>query len=279
MPDLPLVTTRLPLQPGVATFRRRFLKCALLGPGFVGISAAGASNPDAQALLARSDAIRNPSRPFRVTLTLTEFEKKLQVNTTTLVSFARTLEDGGQFASLVRFVQPVRDAGKVMLKNGSDLWFYDPGTKSAVRISPQQRLMGQAANGDVVTVNFSRDYQATIGAEESIRDGERQTRDAYKLMLGASSADATYGAIELWLDRNSAAPIKARFFAESGRLLKTAFYRKFQTELGAERPTETVIIDGLDPQAVTIVRLSEYGFRNVPTSWFQRDYLPRFTAD
>lgn len=237
------------------------------------------ASPDAQTLLAQSDAIRNPSQPFRVTVTLTEFEKGVQANTTTLVSFARTLESGGQFASLMRFVQPVRDAGKVMLKNGSDLWFYDPGTKSAVRIAPQQRLLGQAANGDVVTVNFARDYQATIAAEESIRDGEKQQRKAYKLMLNASGNDATYGTIELWVDATSSAPIKARFFAESGRLLKTAFYRKFQPQLGADRPTETVIIDGLDPQAVTLVRLSDYATRNVPTSWFQRDYLPRFTAE
>lgn len=235
--------------------------------------------PDGQALLAQSDAIRNPSQPFKVTVTLTEFEKSVQVNTTTLLSLARTLEAGGQFASLVRFVQPVRDAGKVMLKNGSDLWFYDPGTKSAVRISPQQRLMGQAANGDVVTVNFARDYQATVAAEEAVRDGEKQNRKSYKLMLTASSSDATYGAIELWVDAGTSAPIKARFFADSGRLLKTAFYRKFQPQLGADRPTETVIIDGLDPTAVTIVRLSDYGFRNAPTSWFQRDHLSRFTAE
>ena len=100
---------------------------------------AWAANPDAQALLAQSDAIRNPNQPFRVTVTLTEFEKGVQVNTTTLVSYARTLESGGQFVSLMRFVQPARDAGKAMLKNGSDLWFYDPGTKSSVRIAPQQQ--------------------------------------------------------------------------------------------------------------------------------------------
>jgi outer membrane lipoprotein-sorting protein len=235
--------------------------------------------PNAQSLLAASDAIRNPSQPFRVTVTLTEFEKGVQVSTTTLVSVARTLESGGQFVSLLRFIEPARDAGKVMLKNGSDLWFYDPGTKAAVRISPQQRLAGQASNGDVVTVNFARDYRATLAAEETIQDGERHSRRAYKLQLSAAGADATYGSIELWVDAATQAPLKARFFADSGRLLKTAYYRHFQAQLGAERPTETVIIDGLDPQSVTIVRLSGYAFRNAPASWFQRDFLPRFSAD
>jgi outer membrane lipoprotein-sorting protein len=234
---------------------------------------------DAQAILAASDAIRNPDRPFRVTVTLIEFEKGVQANTTTLASYARTLEAGGQFASLLRFVQPARDAGKVMLKNGADLWFYDPGTKASVRISPQQRLIGQASNGDVLTVNFARDYKATSGGEETITDGERKPRRALKLQLTPATPDATYGGIELWVDATTSAPIRARFSAESGRLLKTAFYRRFQPQLGADRPTEMVIIDGLDPQSVTIVRMSDYAHRNVPVAWFQKDYLPRFTGE
>ncbi|MDE2083145.1 MAG: outer membrane lipoprotein-sorting protein [Burkholderiales bacterium] len=269
-----------PAAPPIDAGRRR----GLLGAAatVLGLAAAGRAAraaPDPQALLAASDAIRNPTRPFRVTVTLTDFEKGVQVSSTTLISYARTLQAGGQFVSLLRFEQPLRDAGKVMLKNGSDLWFYDPGTKAAVRISPQQRLTGQAANGDVVTVNFARDYRASIAAEEDIVDGERKTRRAYKLQLKAASDDATYGSIELWIDAASHAPLKARFYAETGRLLKTAYYRKFQPQLGADRPTETVIIDGIEPQSVTLVQLSGYAWRDAPASWFQRDYLPRFTAE
>ncbi len=240
---------------------------------------ASAQAPNPQALLVASDAIRNPSQPFKVTVTLTEFEKGQQVDSTTLTSYARTLESGGQFATLVRFDQPARDAGKLMLKNGKDLWFYDPGTKSSVRISPQQRLMGEASNGDVITVSFARDYKASYGAEETITDGERKERKSHKLLLAAATDDATYASIELWVDAENRRPIKARFLADSGRLLKTAYYRRFQPHLGAERPTETVIIDGLSPQQVTLVRLSDFAARNIPVTWFQRDYLPRFQGD
>jgi outer membrane lipoprotein-sorting protein len=259
--------------------RRQLLhRLGLAGITGVGLPLAIAA-PDAQALLSASDAIRNPGQPFRVTVTLTEFEKGTQVNTTTLISYARTLEVGGQFASIMRFSLPVRDAGKVMFKNGSDLWFFDPGTKATVRISPQQRLIGQASNGDVVTVNFARDYQASVAAEETIQDGERKSRASFKLQLTPNNQDATYGSIELWIDAESHAPLKGRFFADSGRLLKTAYYRRFQNQLGALRPTETVIIDGLEPQSVTLVRLTDYAFRNAPVTWFQRDYLPRFNAE
>ena len=243
------------------------------------VSPACMAAPDAQSLLVASDAIRNPSQPHKVTVVLTEFEKGQQVGSTTLTSYARTLEAGGQFATLVRFVEPARDAGKLMLKNGKDLWFYDPGTKSSVRISPQQRLMGEASNGDVITVSFARDYKATQVAEETVADGERKERKAHKLLLTASTDDATYASIELWVDAENRRPIKARFLADSGRLLKTAYYRRFQSQLGAERPTETVIIDGLSPQQVTIVRLSDFATRNMPPTWFQRDFLPRFQGE
>ena len=110
-------------------------------------------------------------------------------------------------------------------------------------------------------------------------DGERRTRKAHKLALAAVSPDVTYASIEMWIDVENNRPLKARFFAESSRLLKTAYYRRFQSELGAMRPTETVIIDGLDPQSVTLMRFSDYKARTIPDTWLQRDFLPRFQPE
>lgn len=234
--------------------------------------------PNADAILAASDAIRNPGRSFSVTVTLTDFQKGRQVEASTLQSYSR-LQSDGQYSSLVRFVLPARDSGKLMLKNGNDMWFYDPTNKASVRLSPQQRLLGQASNGDVATVNLGKDYKPELLAEEEVQNGEREMRKSYKLGLTAVSPDVTYASIEMWVDVENSRPIKARFFAESSRLLKTVYYRKFQTQLGAERPTESVIIDGLDPQSVTLMRFSDYAPRNIPATWMQRDYLPRFQPD
>ena len=245
----------------------------LLGSGAV------CAAPSADEILAASDAIRNPGRPFSVTVTLTEFQNGKQVDTSTLTSYSRTPQQGGQFSSLIRFVLPVRDAGKLMLKNGNDMWFYDPANKATVRLSPQQRLLGQASNGDVATVNLARDYKATLAATEDIQDGERKIRKAHKLALLAVTPDVTYASIEMWVDVENNRPLKARFFAESSRLLKTVYYRKFQPQLGTERPTESVIIDGLDPQSVTLMRFSDYEARAIPETWMQRDFLPRFQPE
>ncbi len=239
----------------------------------------GGAAPSAQTILAASDAIRNPDKPFALTVTLVEYRNAKQADSNTLTVYSKADANSGQFRSLIRFVAPARDANKLMLKSGNDLWFFDPSSKASIRLSPQQRLLGQAANGDVVTVNLAKDYQAQMAGEESVLDGDRQTRRCYKLALAAMSADVTYHRIEMWLEVSASRPVKARFYTESGQLLKTAYYRRYQPQLGVERPTETVIIDGLDPNWVTVMRFSDYAWRDVPEVWLQRDYLPRFKPE
>lgn len=253
--------------------RRRLVLLLLTS---VGCHALDARAQDAQALLAASDAIRNPAQPFSVVVSLIEYRQSRQTDSSGLNVYSKADEGSGQYRSLLRIVSPDRDANKLMLKSGNDLWFYDPSSQASIRISPQQRLLGQASNGDVVTVNLAKDYKATLLAEEEITDGERVKRRSYKLGLAAASPDVTYHRVEMWVDVATSRPIKALFYAESGHLLKTAYYRKFQPQLGRERPTEVVIIDGLDPAWVTVLRYSDFAYRDIPEAWLQRDYLPRF---
>lgn len=234
---------------------------------------------NAQEILAASDTIRNPGKPFSLTNTLVEYRKGKETGNMTLAIYAKAEATGGQYRNLVRFVAPARDANKLMLKSGNDLWFYDPSSKVSIRMSPQQRLLGQAANGDVVTVNLAKDYKAQSATEEDTQDGDRQMRRSYKLSLTANNAEVTYHSIEYWVDAGNSRPIKGRFYTESGKLLKTAYYRRYQPQLGVERPTETVIIDGLDPNWVTVMRYSDWALRDVPDAWLQRDYLPRFKPE
>jgi hypothetical protein len=258
--------------------RRAFLRATLAACVALPALLAHAA-PDAQAILAASDAVRNPGKPFGLVVNLVEYRNARQTDENTLAVYSKADNASGQYRSLIRFVAPQRDAGKLMLKNGNDLWFFDPSSKASIRLSPQQRLLGQASNGDVVTVNLAKDYHAELVGEEDVADGERVTRHCYKLALAAANADVTYHHIEMWIEAASSRPVKARFYAESGHLLKSAYYRKFEAQLGVQRPTETVIIDGLDPNWVTVMRYSGYAWRDVPDEWLQRDYLPRFRPE
>ncbi|NUZ08321.1 outer membrane lipoprotein-sorting protein [Piscinibacter koreensis] len=261
------------------TLALRHARTTLLGVSVACASATAFAAVDAQAILAASDNVRNPPKPFGVTVQLIEYRNKKQTEGNTLEVYSKSDPASGQFRSLIRFVEPTRDADKLLLKNGNDLWFYDPASKASIRLSPQQRLLGQAANGDIVTVNLAKDYTATLIGEEDLVDGEKVNRRCYKLRLTERSPDVTYNQIEMWIEVGTARPVKALYYAESGRQLKTAYYRKFQSQLGAERPTEVVIIDGLDPNWVTVMRYSDFASRNVPDAWLQRDYLPRFKPE
>lgn len=242
-------------------------------------AAAARAAPSPQQILAASDLVRNPDYPFGLTNTLIEYRNGRQSDSSTLAIYSKADQNSGQFRSLIRYVAPLRDANKLILFSGKDLWFYDPSSKASIRMSPQQRLLGQASNGDVVTVNFAKDYQATSAIEEDTQDGERQMRHCYKLALSASTPDATYHHIDMWIETANSHPVKARFYSESGKMLKSAYYRHYQRVLGQDRPTETVIIDGLDPNWVTVMRFSDWVRREIPEAWLQRDYLPRFKPE
>ncbi len=228
----------------------------------------------AQEIVAATDKVRNTDQPFRSMLTLTEYVSGKESAHSALVLFAK--EDAShRFRNLLEYAEPARDAGKRVLLDGRSFWFYDPSSQASVRISPQQRLVGQAAIGDVLTVNLGADYAATLTGTETIEDAARQKRTCWRLELKAATDSAVYNRVEYWVEQGTFRPIKGKFYSDSGRLLKIIYYRKFIERLGAVRPAEAVIIDAVDSSLATIATFGESRLQDVPDAWFQRDYLPR----
>jgi len=247
---------------------------ALLLLAFVSVPAL-ADPLDAQAIVDAADRARNPQKPFQMTMTLVDYVRGKAQDSVTLGIHAKIDPQTRQFRNLVRYLAPPRDEGKLVLLDASKMWFYDPAAKTSIRISAQQRLTGQASNGDVLTVNLAHDYTAKLLGEETIKDADREERSTWHLDLGAATGDAMYNRLECWVERGTYRPIKTKFYADSGRLLKIAYYRAYADVLGATRPTQTVIIDAVDPGLVTTVAAGDFREQEIPDAWFQRDYLPR----
>ena len=252
-----------------------FALAALLTPAAL----AQTKPPAAQDIVAAADKTRNPGQPFRITNTLVEYIGGQPRDRVTLVVFAKENKQPRQFSNLVRYVQPEREIGKMVLMNGSNMWFYDPSSKVSVRISPQQRLMGQASNGDVVTANLSKDYTATLVGEETLQDADRKDRDCWRLDMKAATDEAVYSRVEYWVEKGTYRQVKGKFYSDSGRLLKIAYYHKFVEQLGGMRPSETIIIDSVDQNLVTTMTNSDMRAQEIPDAWFQREYLPRLKVD
>src|SRR5208282_2348264 len=170
---------------------------------FALVAAAAASAAETpQDIVAKADAIRNPGRPFRATSVLTEYRSGQPADRDILVVYSKIDPATRQFRNLARYIDPPRDAGKMVLL-GSVLWFYDPASKDSVRISPQQRLIGQAAIGDVLTVNLAVDYTASLVNEETIQDAAKQQRKCWHLDMKAATETATYNHVEYWVEEGT----------------------------------------------------------------------------
>lgn len=240
---------------------------------------AEAATPSAKEIVAHADAVRNPGEPFRVSLALVEFENGRSRDTVHLAVHAKVDAASHQYRNVVRYEAPPRDAGKLVLLTGGNMWFYDPASKASIRISPQQRLVGQASDGDVLTVNLAHDYAPTLVGEETVLDADRKSRTVWHLDLVASTPEAAYARLEYFVEKDTYRPVKAKLYSDSGRVLKVAYYRRFDQALGAMRPTETIIIDAVDTHLVTVISYSDYRAEKVEDAWFQREYLPRFAKD
>src|ERR1700683_464960 len=96
------------------------------------LAAAPAFAQDAQDIIAKADEVRNPEKPFRSTDLLTEFIAGKAHDEDQLVVYSKENPRTRQFRNLVRYVEPPRDEGKMVLLDGTVLWFYDPTSKASV---------------------------------------------------------------------------------------------------------------------------------------------------
>ena len=57
------------------------------------------------------------------------------------------------YNSLADTLSPANVKGQKLLMQDRNMWFAKPGLSKAVPISPRQKLMGGAANGDIASTN------------------------------------------------------------------------------------------------------------------------------
>ena len=121
--------------------------------------------------------------------------------------------------ALVEALAPARYKGELMLFNDRTIWFIKPGLKKPVSISARQRLTGLAANGDIASTNYARDYDGTIAGEEDVNGDP-----CWKLELKARAKNVTYDRIRSWISKKRRLGVKAEFLTVGGEVFKTATF-------------------------------------------------------
>ena len=136
-----------------------------------------------------------------------------------------------------------KEKGRAVLVLGDAMWLLLPGTKRPIKVTPQQRLLGPAAGGDIARTRFAEDYSLKEKGDD-VLDGVA----CWRLTLAAKRPSTSFRTASLWVAKNGSRPLKAEFFLPSGKLAKTAIFGAPQSQRGA---SVLVRMDLMEPKGAS----------------------------
>ena len=247
---------------------RAFLLIVLIGFLFVCVMEGRAQNPstvDAGAVLKHADSYRNGWPSYVLHVKITNFESG-RADEEKLYEVSQK----GTERTYVEFMSP-REKGQHLLMLGDDMWVYLPDTSRPVRITPLERLSGDASNGDVARTNYSADYTAAYVRTEKV-GGE----ECYVLNLTAKRKGATYQQIAFWVRVQDARPVRAEFHLTSGKLIKSATFDDFITIGGRSQLRRMTLYDEIRHNSHSVLEYSGIAPRELPDKLFYQGRTDRF---
>jgi len=224
-----------------------------------------AAVPDAEALLKHSDTYRNgwPAYVVRVKITNYESGKSDEER-------LYEVSQKGTDRTYVEFMSP-RDKGRHLLMLGDDMWIYLPDTSRPIRITPLERLSGDASNGDVARTNYAVDYSPVYVRTEKVGADE-----CYVLDLTAKRKGSTYQRILYWLRVQDARPVKAEFYLTSGKHIKSATFDEYAEINGRMQLHKLTLYDEIRHNSHSVLEYNGAAPRELPDKLFNQTRTDRF---
>jgi hypothetical protein len=266
------------------------MKRITLLPLALSLLAAGAQTQDVAALLKAADKFRMSA-------------DNLQVDTLINVQDADGTPDKERrykvFAQAGRqslvLMQSPAEAGQKVLMLGDDFWLLMPGSQRPLRITPMQKLLGDASTGDIATMSWAEDYTGKLVGEDACEppaaaanaagvattagsvaptSTQKPSQTCLHLSLNATRKGVTYQRIELWLGKARHEPVRADLYVLSDKLAKQA---RFVMDKAAAPTmvTEMVLTDQVSNHKTTHVRYLDRQERVVPPEWLNPMFLVR----
>ena len=227
--------------------------------------AASVPGIDAAALLKRSDTYRNGWPAFVTRVKITNYESGKSDE-----EKLYEVSQKGTDKTYVEFLSP-REKGRHLLMLGDDMWVYLPDTSRPVRITPLERLSGDASNGDVARTNYANDYTPVYLREEKV--GEV---NCHVLELTARRKGATYQRILYWLRVEDARPVRAEFYLTSGKHIKSATFDSYEQIGGKMLLRRLTLYDEIRHNSHSQLEYSQTAARDLPDKLFYQGRADRF---
>ena len=209
-----------------------------------------AADPTAEELLKESDRARGAAEEG------VTWEIDLETFEGSSTNKVRYLVKVKGVDALAEATVPARNKGEIYLFNDRTIWFFKPGLKKPIAISARQKLMGQAANGDIASTNYYRDYEGKLVGSEMV-NGE----DTFKLELKAKAKNVTYDGIRYWISKKDRLGVKAEFLTVSGEMFKSATleYKNTVATNGKSLPfvSKMTIVDAVNTANKTVISYFE----------------------
>ncbi len=171
-----------------------------------------------------------------------------------------------QHRSLVLMRSPA-EAGQKVLMLGDDFWLLMPSSQRPLRITPMQKLLGDASTGDIATLSWAEDYTGSVVGDEPCGP-----QTCTRLSLQAARKGVSYQRIELWIGKQRKEPVKADLYVQSDKLAKQA---QFTLDKAGGTVAEMVLQDRLGSHKATHVRYLSRQARSVPEAWMNPMFLAR----
>jgi len=247
------------------TFLLILLAAFLVTVAVVCRAATPANTPDADAILKRADAFRNgwPSYVLHVRITNFEGDKSDEVK-------LYEVSQKGTEKTYVEFMSP-REKGQHLLMLGDDMWVYLPDTSRPIRITPLERLSGDASNGDIARTNYAADYTPVFLRTEMV-GAER----CNVLELTAKRKGATYQRILFWVRVEDARPVKAEFYLTSGKHIKSATFDEYASVGGKMQLRRMTLYDEIRHNSHSVLEYSGIAPRELADKLFYQGRTDRF---
>jgi outer membrane lipoprotein-sorting protein len=177
---------------------------------------------------------------------------------------------------MILFTKPKGEEGKGYLRLDKNLWSYDPSTGKWERRTERERIAGtDSRRADFDESRLAEEYAAEFQGEEKLGK-----YSVWKLKLTAKSGiDVAYPVIQLWVDQASNNVLKRQEFALSGRLLRTAYYPKWEKVFSESKkgevwfPKEMRFFDEVEKANSTVVLIQKVDLRPLEGNIFTKAWL------
>jgi hypothetical protein len=232
---------------------------------------------EVSALLKAADAYRLPAESVR-----TETQVELYKNDVLDKERLYTVYTRPGRRSLVLIKSP-SEAGQKVLMLADQFWLLMPESQRPLRITANQKLLGEASTGDIATMTWSEDYDGSVAGEGDCPQppatvaeppAAPRARSCQRLDLAQARAGVTYARVELYLDKATRVPVKADLYVGSGKRAKEAWYVAKPAD-GQQRIMAMLLLDDIQPNRRTVIRYRSIVRKEAPDEFFNPAALVR----